>query len=161
MNIGRISPGYKIASVDLRPKDSTTRKLSHAAQNSKKESSMKSSRFTEEQIIKVLKQGETGMPVKELCRQHGISNGTYYKWKAKFGGMELSDAKKLRGLEQENSRLKRMIADLMLDNQILKDVNSKKWEASGQEGRGQLHANSLSSKRTACLQAFPAIEIRQ
>jgi putative transposase len=88
---------------------------------------MKSSRFTEEQIIKVLKQAETGTPAKELCRQHGISNGTFYKWKAKFGGMELSDAKKLRGLEQENSRLKRMVADLLLDNQILKDVNSKKW----------------------------------
>ena len=88
---------------------------------------MKTTRFTEEQIIKVLKQGEAGVPAKELCRQHGISNGTYYKWKAKFGGMDVSDAKKLRGLEQENSRLKRMIADLMLDNQILKDVNSKKW----------------------------------
>lgn len=88
---------------------------------------MKKSRFTEEQIIKVLKLAEGGSPTKELCRQHGISNGTFYKWKAKFGGMELSDAKKLRGLEQENSRLKRMCADLMLDNQILKDVNSKKW----------------------------------
>ena len=88
---------------------------------------MKKSRFTEEQIIKVLKQAEGGSQTKELCRQHGISNGTFYKWKSKFGGMELSDAKKLRSLEQENARLKRMCADLMLDNQILKDVNSKKW----------------------------------
>lgn len=88
---------------------------------------MKKSRFTEEQIIKVLKQNESGVPTKEICRQHGISYGTFYKWKSKFGGMELSDAKKLRSLEQENSRLKRMCADLMLDNQILKDVNSKKW----------------------------------
>jgi putative transposase len=88
---------------------------------------MKGKRFTEEQIIKVLKQAETGLPAKELCRQHGISQGTFYKWKAKFGGMDVSDAKKLRSLESENSRLKRMIADLMLDNQILKDVNSKKW----------------------------------
>ena len=88
---------------------------------------MKGTRFTEEQIIKVLKQGEAGTPAKELCRQHGISNATYYKWKSKFGGMDISDARKLRSLEQENSRLKRMIADLMLDNQILKDVNSKKW----------------------------------
>ncbi len=88
---------------------------------------MRKSRFTEEQIIKVLKQGEAGVPSKEICRQHGISMGTYFKWKSKFGGMELNDAKKLRALEQENSRLKRMCADLMLDNQILKDVNSKKW----------------------------------
>ena len=88
---------------------------------------MKRTRFTEEQIIKVLKQAESGIPTKELCRQHGISQGSFYKWKAKFGGMDVSDAKKLRGLETENSRLKRMIADLMLDNQILKDVNSKKW----------------------------------
>lgn len=88
---------------------------------------MKKSRFTEEQIIKVLKQAEGGTPTKEVCRQHGISIGTFFKWKAKFGGMELNDAKKLRALEQENSRLKRMCADLMLDNQILKDVNSKKW----------------------------------
>jgi putative transposase len=88
---------------------------------------MKRSRFTEEQIIKVLKQAEGGTPTAELCRQHGISKGTFFAWKAKFGGMDVSDAKKLRGLEIENSRLKRMIADLMLDNQILKDVNSKKW----------------------------------
>lgn len=88
---------------------------------------MKKSRFTEEQIIKVLKQAEGGTPTTEVCRQHGISKGTFFKWKSKFGGMDVSDAKKLRGLEQENSRLKRMIADLMLDNQILKDVNSKKW----------------------------------
>lgn len=88
---------------------------------------MKKSRFTEEQIIKVLKQGDAGIPVKELCRQHGISQGSFYKWKAKFGGMDVNDAKKLRHFEIENSRLKRMIADLLLDNQILKDVNSKKW----------------------------------
>jgi len=88
---------------------------------------MKRTRFTEEQIIKVLKQGEGGTPTKELCRQHGISQGTFCKWKTKFGGMDISDAKKLRSLEPENTRLKRICADLMLDNQILKDVNSKKW----------------------------------
>lgn len=88
---------------------------------------MKKSRFTEEQIIKILKQAESGVPTKEVCRQHGISNGTFFKWKAKFNGMTISDAKKLKSLELENSRLKRMIADLSLDIQILKDVNSKKW----------------------------------
>lgn len=92
-----------------------------------KESSMKKSRFTEEQIIKVLKQADSGVPTKELCRQHGISQASFYKWKAKFGGMDVSDAKKLKAFEIENSRLKRIIADLLLDNQILKDVNSKKW----------------------------------
>lgn len=88
---------------------------------------MKGKRFTEEQIIKVLKQAETGVPTKELCRQHGISQGSFYKWKSKYGGMEVSDAKKLRGLEDENRRLKKLVADLSLDIQILKDVNSKKW----------------------------------
>ena len=88
---------------------------------------MKRKKFTEEQIIKVLKQAEQGMPVKELLRQHGIAMQTFYRWKSKFGGMEVSDAKKMKALELENSRLKRMIADLSLDIQILKDVNSKKW----------------------------------
>jgi putative transposase len=88
---------------------------------------MKGTRFTEEQIIKVLKQGEAGTPTKELCRQAGISQATFYKWKSKFGGMDVSDARKLKSLELENSRLKRVVADLTLDNLILKDVNSKKW----------------------------------
>lgn len=88
---------------------------------------MKGKKFTEEQIIKVLKQAESGVPVKELCRQHAVTIQTIYRWKAKFGGMEINDAKKLKALELENSRLKRVIADLSLDIQILKDVNSKKW----------------------------------
>lgn len=88
---------------------------------------MKAKRFTEEQIIKVLKQHESGVPTKELCRQQGITEQTFYRWKKKFGGMELSDAKKLRSLEDENRRLKKLVADLSLDIQILKDVNSKKW----------------------------------
>lgn len=88
---------------------------------------MKRKRFTEEQIIGVLKQAEQGLPAKEVCRLHGISPVTFYKWRTKFGGMDVSDARKLRSLEQENSRLKRMVADLSLDIQILKDVNSKKW----------------------------------
>lgn len=84
-------------------------------------------RFTEEQIIKVLKEQESGQPTAEVCRRHGISPGTFYKWKAKFGGMEVSDARKLKALEAENARLKRLVADLSLDNAILKDVTSKKW----------------------------------
>jgi putative transposase len=84
-------------------------------------------RFTEEQIIKVLKEHEAGAGTGDLCRRHGISPATFYKWKAKFGGMEVSDARKLRALESENGRLKRMVADLHLDIEMLKDVNSKKW----------------------------------
>ena len=85
------------------------------------------SRFSEEQIIKILKEHEAGTGTKDLCRRHGISHGTFYKWKAKFGGMDVSDAKKLRALETENARLKKLVADLSLDIDILKDVNSKKW----------------------------------
>ena len=88
---------------------------------------MKRKRHTEEQIISTLKQHEAGTPVKELVRQMGITEQTFYRWKSKFGGMEVSDAKKLKSLEEENRRLKTMVADLMLDNKILKDVNSKKW----------------------------------
>jgi putative transposase len=84
-------------------------------------------RFTEEQIIKVLKEHEAGAGTGDLCRRHGISHGTFYKWKAKFGGMDVSDARKLRALESENSRLKKLLAEAMLDNAILKDVTSKKW----------------------------------
>lgn len=84
-------------------------------------------RFTEEQIIKVLKEQEAGQATAEVCRRHGISPATFYKWKAKFGGMDVSDAKKLRALESENTRLKKLLAEAMLDNAILKDVNSKKW----------------------------------
>lgn len=88
---------------------------------------MKGKRFTEEQIIKILKQSENGVPVKELMRQHSFAMQTFYRWKSKFGGMEISDAKKLRALEDENRRLKKLVADQALDIQILKDVNSKKW----------------------------------
>lgn len=88
---------------------------------------MKRKRFSEEQIIGILKEAEAGMPVKDLTRQHGIAPNTYYRWKSKFGGMEVSDAKRLRALEQENRRLKTMVADLMLDNDVLKEINSKNW----------------------------------
>lgn len=84
-------------------------------------------RFTEEQIITTLKRYEAGETTRDLCRELGISMQTLYAWKKKFGGMEVSEAKRLRELEHENSRLKKLVADLSLDNQILKEVNSKKW----------------------------------
>ena len=88
---------------------------------------MKSKRFNEEQIIGILKESEAGMKVSDLCRQHGISEGTYYRWKSKYGGLEVSEAKRLRALEEENRRLKTIVADLTLENKVLRDVNSKKW----------------------------------
>ena len=79
-------------------------------------------RFTEEQIIGFLKQADAGMPVKELCRKHGFSNAAFYAWRSKFGGMEVSDAKRLRDLEHENSKLKKLLAEAMLDAEALKAV---------------------------------------
>jgi putative transposase len=88
---------------------------------------MKRLRFTEEQIIAVLREQEAGMKTADVCRKHGISEATFYKWKAKNGGLEVSEAKRLRALEDENGRLKRMLADAMLDNAALKDLLGKKW----------------------------------
>lgn len=88
---------------------------------------MKKSRYKEEQIIAVLKEVDAGAKVQDVVRKLGITEQTYYRWKAKFGGMEVSDAKKLRGLEDENRRLKQMVADQALDIQALKAVISKKW----------------------------------
>ena len=87
---------------------------------------MKNSRFTEQQIIKILKAADAGMKVQDLCRQYGISDATYYKWKSKYGGMEAADIKRLREIETENSKLKRMFADLALENRALKDLIEKK-----------------------------------
>ena len=87
---------------------------------------MKKSRFSEQQIISILKQADAGMKVQDLCRQHGISDATYYKWKSKYGGMEAADIKRLREIEAENSKLKRMFADLALENRALKDLIEKK-----------------------------------
>ena len=88
---------------------------------------MKRKRFTEEQIIKTLKEVESGAVVREVCRRLAVTEQTFYRWRQKYGGMEVNEAKRLRELEDENRRLKRIVADLMLDKQILEDVNSKKW----------------------------------
>ena len=88
---------------------------------------MRQGRYTEEQIIGVLKQAEGGIKTAEICRQHGISSATFYKWKGKYGGLEVSEARRLRQLEDENRRLKQIVADLTLDNQALKTVLAKKF----------------------------------
>lgn len=88
---------------------------------------MKKSRFAEEKIIQVLKEAEGGLTIKEVCRRHGISPATFSNWRSKFAGMGVSDVRKLKALEDENYRLKKLVADQALDIQILKDINSKKW----------------------------------
>lgn len=88
---------------------------------------MKGKRYTEEQIISILKEHEAGLPAQEIIRKHGIANGTFYRWKSKFGGMEVSEAKRLRELEAENARLKKLLAETLLDKAALEDVLQKKW----------------------------------
>jgi len=88
---------------------------------------MKASRFSEEQIIAILREQEAGQRTADVCRRHGISEATFYKWKSKYGGLEVLDAKRLKALETENARLKKLLAEAMLDNAMLKDINSKKW----------------------------------
>jgi putative transposase len=88
---------------------------------------MKKSRFTEEQIIAILKEQDQGLKVAEICRKHGLSDQTFHNWKKKYGGLTVDELRRMKELEQENSRLKRAVAELTLDVQILKDINSKKW----------------------------------
>lgn len=84
-------------------------------------------RYSEEQIIGFLKEADTGVPLKELCRKHGFSEASYYLWRSKFGGMDVSDAKRLKALESENVRLKKLLAESMLENEITREVLRKKW----------------------------------
>jgi len=88
---------------------------------------MKRSRFSEEEIIAILREQEAGAKTVEVCRKHGISDATFYKWKAKYGGMEVSDARRLRKLEEENTKLKKLLAEAMVDNAMLRDVAARKW----------------------------------
>jgi len=114
---------------------------------------MKGTRHSEEQIITILKQGEAGLTTAELCRQHGITEQTYYRWKAKYGGMESGDAKKMKQLEDENRKLKHVVAELTLDNRALKDVLSKNGSACGTSGSRELCGSRVPDERTARLQA--------
>jgi putative transposase len=88
---------------------------------------MKRSRFSDEQIIGILKEQEAGAATADVCRRHGVSGATFYKWKAKLGGLEVTEAKRLRTLEEENAKLKKLLAEAMLDIAVLKDISTKKW----------------------------------
>src|SRR5499433_3241955 len=113
---------------------------------------MKRSRYTEEQIIGILREQEAGTPVAELCRKHGMSDATFYTWKSKYGGLEVSEAKRLRALEAENAKLKRLLANAVLDNAALKELLGKKMvtPAAGREAVAQLRGEFAMSERRAC-----------
>ena len=110
---------------------------------------MKRSRFSEEQIIGILKEHEAGVAVADLCRKHGVSDASIYKWKARFGGLDVSEAKRLRALEDENTRLKRLLADSMLDNAALKDLLEKSGDARGEAESCRPSARRIRDERTA------------
>ena len=117
---------------------------------------MKRSRFSEEQIIGILKEQEAGMATAEVCRRHGISSATLYKWKAKYGGLEVSEARKLRQLEDENARLKRLLADAMLDNAMLKEIGEKSGNACREAaGGGPSSGHIRCEPAAACSPSTP------
>jgi putative transposase len=113
---------------------------------------MKRTRFTEEQIVAILKQSEAGLKTAEICRQNGISEATSTTWKAKYGGMGVSNVQKLKRLEEENTKLKRVVADLTLDNVVLKDLLGKTSRACKQAGRGDSRDRAARDQRTPRLQ---------
>ena len=111
---------------------------------------MKKSKFTESQIVAILKQADSGMKVEQLCRQHGMSSATYYNWKSKYGGMEASDVKRLKELEEENHQLKKMYANLSLEHEAVKDLIAKKgWDS--RQTRSGADLVSIRIKRSSCL----------
>lgn len=110
---------------------------------------MKRSRFTEDQIIGILKEHEAGVSVADLCRKHGVSDATVYKWKAKYGGMDVSEAKRLKALEDENGRLKKLLADAMLDNSALRDLLGKNGDARREAASGRASRGGSWDERTA------------
>ena len=109
---------------------------------------MKRSRFTEEQIIDILKEQEAGSKTVDVCRRHGISDATFYKWKAKYGGLDVSEAKRLKALEDENSRLKKLLADAMLDNAVLKELAGKNGDARREAGSARPCPTDVRAERT-------------
>ena len=110
---------------------------------------MKRSRFSDEQIIGIVKEQEAGMATVEVCRRHGISSATFYKWKAKYGGLEVSEAKRLRSLEDENAKLKRLLAEAMLDIAVLKDISAKNGDARREAECGRPCPGDVRAERAA------------
>ena len=114
---------------------------------------MKRSRFSDEQIIAIVKEQEAGMATAEVCRRHGISGATFYKWKAKYGGLEVSEAKRLRSLEDENAKLKKLLAEAMLDIAVLKDISSKNGDARRKAECGRPCPGDVRAERAAGVQS--------